>query len=178
MKAICSDLEQAEEIARGLGAAFQWERFQRDTFFRVPRGRLKLRETDNPVSELIAYLRPDTASEKWSDYGIVAVTETEKMKAILEKSLGILGCVEKRRKLFLLKNARIHLDRVKELGTFLEFEIVVQTAREENEAPIFMDFLKQHFQLREYQLVSEAYLDLLLKMKGPGRETDKGPTTD
>jgi len=163
LKASYFNLEKAEEIATGLGAEYQWERFQRDTFFRVPRGRLKLRETDDGISELIAYLRPNRQSEKWSDYEIVPVSDTERMKSLLEKSLGILGTVEKYRKLYLLKNARIHLDRVKGLGTFIEFEIVVQTSHEESEAPILMNYLKQSFQLRQNQLINDAYLNLLLK---------------
>jgi len=163
LKAIYSDLEKGEEIARGLGAEYQWERFQRDTFFRVLQGRLKLRETNDGISELIAYFRPNRQSEKWSDYEIVRISDPEKTKSLLERSLGILGIVEKNRKLYRLKNARIHLDRVRELGTFLEFEIIVKTQEEESEAPILINHLKQSFQLAENQFVANAYLDLLLK---------------
>ena len=163
LKATYSDLEKAEEIARELGAVFEWEGFQKDTFFRTFRGRLKLRETNDGISELIAYVRPNRQSEKWSDYEIVPVREAEKMKSLLQKSLGILGIVEKHRKLYLLKNVRIHLDRVEELGTFLEFEIIVETPEQEREAPILMNHLKQSFQLEEDQLIRGAYLDILLR---------------
>ncbi len=74
-----------------------------------------------------------------------------------------LEIVEKQRKLYLLKNARIHLDRVKELGAFIEFEIIVETQEQEKEAPTLMNYLKQSFQLAENQLIEFAYLDLLLR---------------
>ena len=41
---------------------------QRDTFFRCPHGRLKLREMRQGQAELISYTRPDSAVAKQSDY--------------------------------------------------------------------------------------------------------------
>ena len=46
--------------------------------------------------------------------------------AALERSLGTRLAVEKRRRLYLWGNTRIHLDRVADLGPFVELETVVE----------------------------------------------------
>ncbi len=163
LKARYEDLHRAEKIAQDLGAKFQWEAVQRDTFFRVPNGRLKLREVAGKTAELIGYVRPDEKQAKWSDYEILPVETPEKLKSILSRSLGVLAVVQKKRKLFLLKNARIHLDEVQELGHFLEFEVVISNSAQEKSASDFMEFLKEKFRVREGQLISRAYVDLLVE---------------
>ena len=39
--------------------------------------------------------------------------------------------VEKKRRLFLYKNSRIHLDEVRGLGTFIEFEVLVKHGKQQ-----------------------------------------------
>ena len=62
IKAIARRFEQQRAIAESLadGPAKVFE--QQDTFFRVPHGRLKLRQFGDGRAELIQYERPDTAA--------------------------------------------------------------------------------------------------------------------
>jgi predicted adenylyl cyclase CyaB len=56
------------------------------------------------------------------------------MEAVLSRSLGVRGVVEKVRRLYLWRHTRIHLDEVIGLGSFMELEtVVLGISREEAE---------------------------------------------
>ncbi|XP_071274519.1 uncharacterized protein [Agelaius tricolor] len=135
---------------------------QTDTFFRVPRGRLKLRQTQDGRGELIFYERPDSAGPKLSRFSITPTADPEGLQAVLSQSLGVLGTVRKERLLFLLGQTRLHLDRVQGLGDFLELEVVLQPEQSEEDGQRLARELLQEFGIGEQDLISGAYLDLLL----------------
>ncbi|XP_077035446.1 uncharacterized protein LOC143694181 isoform X1 [Agelaius phoeniceus] len=135
---------------------------QTDTFFRVPRGRLKLRQTQDGRGELIFYERPDSAGPKLSRFSITPTADPEGLQAVLSQSLGVLGTVRKERLLFLLGQTRLHLDRVQGLGDFLELEVVLRPEQSEEDGQRLARELLQEFGIGEQDLISGAYLDLLL----------------
>jgi adenylate cyclase class IV len=55
LKAYCADNAAAAKIAEELGAQLQWTKAQRDTYFSVLQGKLKLRQSDGEPAQLIAY---------------------------------------------------------------------------------------------------------------------------
>lgn len=57
VKARINNLSAAEKVALEIGAIFEGEFFQVDTYFNVKNGRLKLREFDSGFAELIFYHR-------------------------------------------------------------------------------------------------------------------------
>ena len=112
---------------RELGACLEWVKHQVDTFYAVPRGWLKLREQEGDRPELIAYERPtDNAGPRASDYDLAPLHEAEHWKRFLGRFLDQEVVVRKERALWLYRHTRIHLDRVEELGDFLELETVVR----------------------------------------------------
>ncbi|XP_053800231.1 uncharacterized protein LOC128788915 [Vidua chalybeata] len=135
---------------------------QTDTFFRVPRGRLKLRRTQDGRGELIFYERPDSAGPKLSRFSITPTADPEGLQAVLSQSLGVLGTVRKERLLFLLGQTRLHLDRVQGLGDFLELEVVLRPEQSEEDGQRLARELLRELGVGERDLVSGAYLDLLL----------------
>jgi adenylate cyclase class IV len=98
-----------------------------DTYFEVPRGRLKLREEPDAAAHLIAYERPDLAAQKESRYRLIEVPEPAQLKEALAVVLGIKVVVSKDRRLFVLGDVRIHLDNVANLGDFIEFRAWLRT---------------------------------------------------
>ncbi len=106
---------------------------QVDTYFAVPSGRLKLRETrsnlggDAQAAELIAYVRPNTSGPRWSAYHRVPVASAVAavLKAALAATVGVLIEVAKTRTVGVRGRTRIHLDEVRGLGTFVELETVI-----------------------------------------------------
>ncbi|MDH3685298.1 MAG: class IV adenylate cyclase [Myxococcales bacterium] len=97
---------------------------QVDTYFATKQGRLKLRESSLSGAQLIPYLRPDAEGPRRSDYAVVPIDDPERVKALFAELLGVHRVVRKEREIWLVGNVRIHLDRVEELGHFLELEAV------------------------------------------------------
>ena len=134
---------------------------QRDTFFHVPRGRLKLRETTSGNHELIYYLRPDQEGGRVSCYETATVAEPAPLKRLLAQALGVRGVVCKRRFIGLLPGVRIHLDEVQNLGTFLEIEIQLADGETAAEARPRLEALLAQLGVEEEQGIAPAYIDLL-----------------
>ena len=116
--------ERSLAICRELGAEDRGELWQRDTYFAAPHGGLKLREQRPGDPHLVQFERPDRAEERESRYRLVPVEDADALTAALGAALGVRGVVEKRRRLLLWRDVRIHLDAVERLGTFLELEAV------------------------------------------------------
>jgi predicted adenylyl cyclase CyaB len=108
------------------GAVAQGVLRQTDWYFRVPTGRLKLRVVGGRRDgELIAYVRPDRAAARTSEFQRMPTPDAAGTRRLLERMFGPRACVRKRRELWLYENARIHLDSVVGLGRFIEIEVVV-----------------------------------------------------
>src|SRR6058998_3862856 len=100
-KARISDLQCAIGAARCLGAEFVDVLHQKDTYFQVQAGRLKLREIVGHQSELIYYERDENSFDRISHFQIYPVAEPSLLISILSKAIGIKAIVEKERSLFL-----------------------------------------------------------------------------
>jgi predicted adenylyl cyclase CyaB len=151
------DISLAERIAVEVGAELKDDFIQIDTYFKVGDGRLKMREFNTDGAELIFYRRDETRDKRWSDYRVLKVSNAGELKVLLSEALGVDVIVEKRRRVFIYKNARIHIDTVKGLGNFIEFEVV------DNGGDVvgLMDFLIDKFSLRDAEFVRVSYSDLL-----------------
>ena len=129
IKCPLEDRAAVEERLEALGAEEVWTRRQRDTFFRVPDGWLKLREapdTEGVAPELIAYRRStDTADARPSNYERAPVDDARRWLTLLGHVLQRETVVEKTRTLWRYEHTRVHLDRVEGLGEFLELETVL-----------------------------------------------------
>ncbi len=124
IKARCHDLIRARELAKTVATEWVGVDYQVDTYFQTRQGRLKLRESSVSGGQLVPYVRADEEGPKRSDYQVIPVADPTGLKALLGTILGVHQVVEKEREIALCDNVRIHLDRVKGLGTFIEFEAV------------------------------------------------------
>ena len=162
IKARCADLGAARARVERIATERVGVDRQLDTYFRTRSGRLKLRESSLRGGQLVPYLRPDERGPKLSDYRVVPVEDPPGLKALLSEILGVYRVVEKQREIFLYENVRIHLDRVKGLGTFLELEAVFDGSRAAlAEQRRKLDFLMKEIGVREEDLVSSSYEGLL-----------------
>ena len=137
-----------------------------DTFFKVDKGRLKLREflqiSEPRQSELIHYHRHDTAGSKLSEYSKCLVSDSQGLKRVLCDALGILGEVKKTRHLYMSGQTRIHVDRVDSLGDFMELEVVLREDQTEAEGHTIVNELMMHLGVKEQDLIPLAYMDLII----------------
>jgi predicted adenylyl cyclase CyaB len=159
VKARCPDLARVREAARALGAVPRGVLHQIDTYFRVPAGRLKLREME--TAELIFYRRSNEAGPRSSEYEVAAVAEPERMRTALAAALGVWVTVEKRRELWIYDNVRVHLDEVAGLGSFLELEAVVDAAHPVEVCEATIRRLLDGLGVEADDLVRDSYSDLL-----------------
>ncbi len=134
---------------------------QDDTFFDCGNGRLKLRAFSADSGELIFYRRVDQQGPKESFYLISPTSAPGDLRRLLALAYGEAGRVRKSRTVFLVGRTRVHLDRVRGLGDFLELEVVLRDDEDAaagiNEARALMDLLGVH----PAQLVEGAYVDLI-----------------
>ena len=157
IKVRVENLARLESVAKHLGPCI-FNGIQRDTYFRISKGRLKLREADDSA-ELIFYTRPDTKGARWSCYITTRVNNPREVRLMLSELFGIKQVVKKRRKVFIYRNARIHLDRVEGLGTFLEIEVT--KARSNGQARELLGSILEKMQITRKTLIGKSYSDLL-----------------
>jgi adenylate cyclase len=132
---------------------------QEDVFFAVPRGRLKMR-TQNGAAELIYYLRENTSGPKESAYLCIPVPDPAAARVMLGRIHGERGIVRKTRWLYLVGQTRIHLDRVENLGDFLELEVVMRDGQPLDEGTAIARDLMARLGIHEDQLIDGAYVDI------------------
>jgi predicted adenylyl cyclase CyaB len=141
---------------------FRYRQRQNDIYFKTPGGRLKIRLQENSPPCLIEYHRPDETQPRISDYTLTPLEDYQKTSRYLEAELGILAEVEKWRELYLYRNVRIHLDEVKELGWFVEFESVISENYDEKDAAKNLETVLFFLDNDLGEAQSTGYLDLLL----------------
>ncbi|HEO71061.1 MAG TPA: CYTH domain-containing protein [Candidatus Hydrogenedentes bacterium] len=162
LKARLTNRERAAAACRELGAALQGDIHQRDTYFAVPEGRLKLRESDPGEDYLVFYHRPDIPGPKGCDYDIAVVDRG--VRGLLCAALGTLAVVEKMRTLYLWKNVRIHLDAVAGCGDYLEFEAVLGPEDTEKDCVDKLLRLQELFGTEPGDLIETSYLEMALTL--------------
>jgi predicted adenylyl cyclase CyaB len=136
---------------------------QEDTFFHIPRGRLKLRLLKPDYAQLVYYERPDQDGPKRSNYHIYETHNPAGLKTALSLALGVRGVVRKTRFLYLAGQTRIHLDDVEDLGHFMELEVVLRDGQSVAEGQSIAEDLMARLGIRKEDLLEGAYMDLLEK---------------
>ncbi len=169
LKARIPSLPAAIRTAAGLQIHSREFLRQRDIYYNVRHGRLKLRVINSQAAELIFYIRPNKGTSRYSDYIVIPVGDSQSVNKILTTAIGRKIIVDKKRRVFLYKNARIHIDDVQGLGSFIEFEVQVKKGREQ--AKMLVKFLSEKFKIKPSDTEAVSYSDLLMqKQKGRNRK--------
>jgi predicted adenylyl cyclase CyaB len=155
------DLALARRRAEAIGFELRAILIQRDTFFRVEHGKLKLRE-EAGATTLIHYRRDQLAGLDLSDYQIVPVANPEPMRTMLANALGVLAEVRKERTLMMRGNIRLHLDRVEGLGEFGEIEAVLDENDSAESSRPAVDAILAALEVSE--LIGVSYFELMRRL--------------
>lgn len=144
---------------------FRFRHWQKDIYLNTPDGRLKIRLQEESQPCLIEYRRPDETHPRISDYTLTWLPDYQATLRELESRLGILAEVDKQRELYLYRNVRLHLDEVKYLGWFMEFESVISEEVDERTAQLNLQTVLNFLEGYLGEVQSGGYLNLLLEKK-------------
>ncbi len=168
IKASSSEEQQNEiiKILKQNNAGYIGTDVQTDTYFKVERGRLKLRRGDIE-NYLIYYEREDKKDAKQSNVILFQnqgrISELEK---IMKKTHDILIRVEKKRDIYFIENVKFHIDNVSGLGRFIEIEAISQNKL----IPIEKlqeqcNYYKTLLEIKDENLIGNSYSDMLMENK-------------
>ena len=159
-KARLKDEKHIRATLKNLRARFLGTDRQVDTYFRVSQGRLKVRE-GRLENALIFYERANASRTRRAAIDLMLLPRRNSVRTILQGALPVLAVVDKRREIYFVGNVKIHLDRVRGLGRFIEVEAITRRG----------DLKKIHAQARKFQklfritdgdIVPQSYSDLML----------------
>lgn len=166
LKARNLDPAASLQVCQRLGAEDRGEIGQRDTYFAVPRGGLKLREEQPGRPHLIQFDRASEPQQRESRYRIIEISDSETLCAALAAAIGICGIVVKRRRLLLWRSVRIHLDEVEQLGTFIELEAVAPPGADLTTEHRLVGELRGALGITDQRLVALGYAEQLVRTDG------------
>ncbi len=163
IKAKCNNFSFIREYLITKAAEFKGTDTQIDTYFITPNGRLKLRE-GTIENNLIFYNRENLPSAKNSWFTLAKIIPGSNLKEVLSLALGKLIVVKKEREIYFLENVKFHLDRVEELGTFVEIEASNMYAPDKtrDELQVQCNYYKNAFSIQDSDLLTHSYSDMLL----------------
>ena len=146
---------------QGLRARYIGTDHQVDTYFHVPTGRLKIRE-GRIENALIFYQRTNTARARRSKVEMMLLPPRNPIRALLTAALGVRVVVDKRRQIYFVGNVKIHLDRVRGLGQFVEVEAISRGGNVTKIRDQARKFQKL-FGIKASDIVPESYSDLMME---------------
>jgi len=163
IKAKCADptfirnvLTQEKALLKGIDN-------QRDTYFKVTNGRLKMREGNIEYS-LVHYDREDIYGPKRSEVLYYHPRKEDLVKQQLLKAIGTLVIVNKKREIYYIDNVKFHIDEVENLGSFVEIEVIDKTGN--IGADKLYEQCKEYltlFQIENKDLINNSYSDMLME---------------
>jgi len=150
--------ESLKKILKQIGAENKGMLNQKDVYYSVPNGLLKLR-IENGNESLIVYNRNENDKSRWSDFEVLKFINGKGEK-FFSKLFDVEIIVKKERELFYYDDTRIHLDTVNYLGKFLELETLVINGKADAKKR-FAKIIRL-LKLDESKQIRKSYRDLLM----------------
>ncbi len=132
---------------------------QKDVYYKARGGLLKLR-IENGEESIIKYLRDEKGKDRFSHYEVLYFKDGN-AEEFFNEVFSIEAVVQKKRRLFMYNNTRIHLDTVKGLGSFLELETLVLKGKPN--AKKRFDEIIRLLELDKYESIRKSYRNLMIE---------------
>jgi adenylate cyclase class 2 len=158
LKIKVSSHQSLKKILLQIGAENKGILKQKDVYYSVPNGLLKLR-IENGNESLIFYNRNENDKNRWSDFEFLKFVNGKGEK-FFNNLFNVEVIVKKKRELFYYDDTRIHLDTVKFLGKFLELETLVINGKVD--AKKRFEKIISLLKLDEAKQIRKSYRDLLM----------------
>jgi adenylate cyclase class 2 len=146
------------QALKRLRARYVGRDHQIDTYFHVPHGRLKVRE-GKIENALIFYHRSNSPRARRAAIEMMLLPRRNSVKEVLARALGTGSVVDKRREIYFVGNVKIHLDRVRGLGKFVEVEAISRSGNLHQARRQALKFQKL-FGIPRADIVGKSYSDL------------------
>jgi adenylate cyclase class 2 len=160
IKARFADLVMAQAKLLSLGARFVGEDVQTDTYFRVPMGKMKLRE-GNIENLLTHYLRENVDGKMKTTIFLYEWNPSAETIQHHTSNLTQIGKVIKRRRIFFIDNVKFHLDVLESGSRFLEIEAI------DREGTLGLDHIRTQASeyarilgIRQEDVLPHSYIDM------------------
>ena len=158
LKARYEDLGKARALLAG--AEHMATVRQVDTYFALGERRLKLRAVERTnEGQLIYYERPDVGGVKESQVLLATLPDAKAVLDLLTRVFPAKAEVRKTREIYRFQGVQIHLDTVRGLGKFIEFEKVLGNESEREEGRKHLESLRAYFQIPDEDLMAASYSD-------------------
>jgi len=152
------DIELARLAAKKLGALRVGQVDQHDTYFKLADGRLKKRESHGEKPSYVHYHRINRSIPKLSHFHIY--TEDQAHQRFGIRTLVPWVTVDKKREIWMYRNAHLHLDEVLHLGNFFEAEALVTPTNHVGLAHRLIADIREKLQPALGELISSSYADM------------------
>lgn len=150
---------------KSISAKFIGTDNQIDTYFKIPEGRLKIRR-GNIENAWIHYDRQNQKDPKKSEIEFYRIPKNSQLEKLTRKNHQVLVKVIKKREIYFLDNMRFHIDQIKDLGNFFEIEAISKNNLfPEDKIKKQCEYYKNIFEIKEEDLISESYSDMILNPK-------------
>ena len=164
IKACLPDIDAVPQACERMGAELKRSFAQKDTYFKVADGRLKLRESEGRLPALIAYKRINSPVLRSSNFEILPLTsqaDGERLKAMLIETVGQRGVVVKFRRVYERDAALINVDVVEGLGDFVEIEVDVERSGSQAQALATAKEISKELGISRADAVPWSYIDMV-----------------
>jgi predicted adenylyl cyclase CyaB len=164
IKAYLADIQAVPQACQRIGAELVRSFNQKDTYFQVAQGRLKLRESDWYPPALIAYNRLNSPTLRSSNFEILPLSshvEGDRLKAMLTETVGQRGAVVKFRQVYEKDAALINVDTVEGLGNFVEIEVDAEKSGGHAQARATANEISTALGMSPADAVPWSYIDML-----------------
>lgn len=152
--------QKLKSIVEKAGGKLIYSCRQIDVYYKIKNGRMKVRDSSGERS-VIFYNRVEDGSERWSRFEALKVDSAKLWIKFFDNFLDRLVVVDKHRTLYYLKNTRIHFDKIKNLGNYIELETKIVRTKEQ--ARKEFNEICELLALDLNNQILESYSDLLLK---------------
>jgi len=146
------------KILEQIGAENKEKLIQKDVYYSIPNGLLKLR-IENGNESLIYCNRNENDKNRWSVFEVLKFANGKGEK-FFNNLFDVEVIVKKKRELFYYDDTRIHLDTVKFLGKFLELETLVINSKVD--AKKRFEKIISLLKLDESKQIRKSYRDLIM----------------
>ncbi|MBI2060054.1 MAG: CYTH domain-containing protein [Nitrospirae bacterium] len=159
-KARVDEFTDVQKTLKDLGARRGGEWEEKDVYFKVKRGKYKLKTDEDGKSALLFYFKDAVKGAKLCVCEKLPLKERGKMSQFLQANFGQGVEIKRKRSRYMLDSIRIFLDDVLDIGKFVKIEAPVDPTTPVHDAKKHVDDLVKKFRFTDRELTSYTYDEL------------------